>query len=101
MIADIYTATHSRADGIPTTTWAYKETRVANWSPIGFTSRVQMGLGAGGQTYPADSRVWLEWNTDILVGNRLYQESGTIKYDVLSVFSYEDHKEAELRKVVA
>jgi hypothetical protein len=59
-----------------------------------------MGVGAGGETYPADSRAWLEHNAEIIVGNRLNYQSGVTQYEVLSVFDYEDHKEAELRKIV-
>lgn len=100
MIVDILTSTVSKVDGIPNITWTYKETRVINWSPIGFTSRVEMGVGAGGQTYPADSRAWLEFDADIIAGNRLSYKTGTTYYDVLSVYDYEDHKETELKKVV-
>jgi hypothetical protein len=100
MIVDILTASQSIADGVPQTTWAYKETSVVNWSPIGFTQRVEYETRLGGQTYPADSRAFLEWNADVIPGNRLSYQSGTTYYDVLSVYNYEDHIELELKKVV-
>ena len=100
MIVDIQTATQTNIDGVIQKGWVNKETCVINWSPIGFTSRVQMGVGAGGQVYPADSRAWLEHDADIIAGNRLSYASGTTYYEVVSVFNYEDHVEAELRKEV-
>lgn len=100
MIVDIQTATVSIIDGVPQKTWATKETRIFNFSPIGFTSRIQLGVGAGGETYPADSRVWCEFDADIIAGNRLSYKSGTTYYDVMAVFNYEDHIEAELKKIV-
>ena len=99
MIVDIQTSTQSFTDGIPTFTWKYKETRVINWSPIGWEARMQMGVAAGGELYPSDSRAWLEHNANVVVGNRFSYSSGTTYYEVLSVFSYEDHVEAELRKM--
>jgi len=99
MIVDIQTSTQTMVDGIPQVTWVYKETRVINWSPIGWEARIQMKVGAGGEMYPADSRAWLEHNAIVLVGNRFSQGSGTTYYEVLSVFNYEDHVEAELRKM--
>jgi len=100
MIVDIYTSTVTEADGIPAESWTFKETRLINWSPIGWEAKVQMGVGAGGMTYPADSRAWLENSASVVVGNRLYQDSGTTKYVVLSTFEYEDHTEIELKKVI-
>ena len=100
MIVDILTSTQTMVDGVPQFTWVFKETRTINWSPIGWEARVQMGVGPGGETYPADSRAWLEDGADIIVGNRLSENSGTTYYEVVSVFDYEDHKEAELRKIV-
>jgi hypothetical protein len=100
MTIDILTAIQTIIDGIPSPpTWVYKETRVINWSPIGWESRIQMKVGIGGQDYPADSRAWLEHDADIIVGNRLSENSGVTYYNVLTVFPYEDHKEAELQKV--
>jgi hypothetical protein len=101
MIIDILTSTQSMTDGLPVFTWKYKQTAVINWSPIGWNAKIQMGVLAGGETYPADSRAWMIYETDIIPGNRLSYNSGATYYDVVSVFSYEDHKEAELRQVVS
>ena len=100
MIVDILTATQTKADGVSTKSWLYKETRIVNWSPIGFGAKTQLKVALGGEEYPADSRAWLEHNSDVVAGNRLSYLSGTTYYDVLGVYAYEDHTEADLRKVV-
>jgi len=100
MIIDILTSTQSMVDGVPQFTWAYKQTAVINFSPIGWNAKIQLNVGAGGETYPADSRAWMIYETEVTPGNRFSYNSGATLYDVLSVFEYEDHKEAELRRVV-
>jgi hypothetical protein len=100
MVVDILTASQTMVDGVPSRSWIFKETRVINWSPIGFTQRVEYAVKAGGQSYPADSRAFCEFNTDVIPGNRLSYNSGTTYYDVLSIYNYEDHIELELKKAV-
>jgi hypothetical protein len=100
MVVDILTATQSITDGVPTVTWVFKESRVINFSPIGFTQRVEYATKVGGMTYPADSRAFCEFDTDVIPGNRLSYESGTTYYQVLSAYEYDDHVELELQKVV-
>ena len=95
---EIRTGTQTFADGVPTFTWVTKESRYCDFMPVSSKDE-RLEVQVGGEKFAVEYKVFIDLDTDIIVGNRLTSNSGTTEYQVLTINSYDDHKELLLREV--
>ncbi len=95
---DIKTGTQTFTDGIPTYTWKWKESRYIDLQPI-TSSEERLEVQFGNEKFIVNYKIFIDVDADIVVGNRLTSNSGVTEYEVLTLDSYDDHKELGLREV--
>ena len=99
---DIKAKTVTYADGVPSETWAVKETRKADVQPIRYnTGRGSsvLAIDVGGESYVLSFRAFIDLDSDITATDTITNDSGTTNLLVLRTYDYEDHKEVDLREV--
>lgn len=96
---DVMRAATSFGDGIPTSTWTLVHSYPCDFQVIlavvGERSRASTQIG--GLAASPEYRGFFNREVDIKVGDYLSPDSGTTKYDVLVVATYDEHIEVDLR----
>ena len=99
---DIKAKTVSYADGVPTESWAVKETTKIDCQPIRYNTgrgSAVLAIDVGGESYIPSFRAFIDLDSDITATDRITNNSGTTELLVLRTYDYEDHKEVDLREV--